>query len=82
MILLPDDPNTDIYIYDPPPFTYNEKKFPTTLGKTEESAKKICNETIRNSLMGKSCIDTIEHFNIQNFVDQCVVDVRVSILFI
>ena len=81
-IVLPDDAYTDIYIYDPPPFTSNEKTFPTTTGKTEKSAKKICNETIRNSLMGKSCIDTIKHFNIQSFIDQCVVDVRVSMLCI
>lgn len=79
--MLPDDANADIYVYDPPPFTYNEKKFPTATGKTEESAKKICSKTIRNSLMGKSCIDTIQHFNIQSFIDQCVIDVRVSLLF-
>lgn len=39
--MLPDDANADIYVYDPPPFTYNEKKFPTATGKTEESAKKF-----------------------------------------
>lgn len=78
-IVLPDDANTDIYIYDPPPFTVNEKKFPTPTGKTEEEAQNRCNETIRNSFMGKSCLDTIENLDIRSFIDQCLVDVRVSI---
>ena len=77
-IVLPDDANTDIYIYDPPSFTVNEKKFPTPTGKTEEKAQKMCNETIRNSPMGKSCLDTVKNLDMQSFIDQCVVDVRVS----
>ena len=77
-IVLPDDANTDIYIYDPPSFTVNEKKFPTPTGKTEEEAQNRCNETIRNSFMGKSCLDTIENLDIERFIDQCLVDVRVS----
>lgn len=77
-IILPDDSSTDIYIYDPPPFTVIEKKFPTLTGKTKKEAQKTCNETIRKSLVGKSCLDTIKNWDIRNFIDQCVVDVRVS----
>ena len=68
-----------IYIYNPPPLIVEEKKFPTPTGKTEQIARKTCNKTIRNLLMRKSCLDTIKNWNIQSFIDQCVVDVRVSI---
>ena len=78
-ILLPDDGYADIYIYDPPQLNFSDKSFPTPKGKTEESVRNTCSETIRNSSIGKACLDTIKHFDIHNFIDQCVIDVRVSI---
>ena len=78
VILLPDDGNSFIFLYDPPPFTADEKSFPTPTGKTKESAQSTCSETIRNSSIGKACLNTIKNFTIDSFIDQCVVDVRVS----
>ena len=78
VILLPDDGNSFIFYYDPMPFTADEKSFPTPTGKTEQSAQSTCSESIRNSTIGKACLDTIKNFSIDNFTDQCVVDVRVS----
>ena len=78
VILLPDDGNSFIFLYDPLPFTADEKSFPTPTGKTEKSARSNCNEAIRNSTIGKACLDTIKNFTIDSFVNQCVVDTRVS----
>ena len=78
-ILLPDDGNADIYIYDPPQLNFSDKSFPTPKGKTEESVRKTCSESIQNSTVGKACLDIIKNFDIHNFINQCVIDVRVSI---
>lgn len=78
-ILLPDDGNADIYIYDPPQLNFSDKSFPTPKGKTEESVRNTCSESIQNSTVGKACLDIIKNFDIHNFINQCVIDVRVSI---
>ena len=78
-ILLPDDGNEDTYIYDPPQLNFSKKLFPTPKGKTEENVRDTCSETIQNSTVGKACLDIIKNFDIHNFIDQCVIDVRVSI---
>ena len=78
-ILLPDDGNADIYIYNPPQLNFSDKSFPTPKGKTEKSVRNTCSEFIRNSTVGKACLDIIKNFGIHNFIDQCVIDVRVSI---
>ena len=78
-ILLPDDGNADIYIYNPPQLNFSDKFFSTPKGKTEESVRNICSKTLRNSPVGKVCSDTIKNFDIHNFIDQCANDVRVSI---
>ena len=78
VIVLPDDGDTAIYDYKPDPFTVKEQSFPTPEGKTEQNAIKTCKSSIRRSFIGKACLNTIEDFDIQDYIDQCVTDVRVS----
>ena len=82
MIVLPDDGDTAVYDYKPDPFTVNEQSFPTPEGKTEQDAIKTCNNNIRSSFIGKACLNTIKDFDIQDYIDQCVTDVRVSYMHI
>ena len=82
MIVLPDDGDTAVYDYKPDAFTVNEQSFPTPEGKTEQNAIKTCNNNIRSSFIGKACLNTIKDFDIQDYIDQCVTDVRVSYMHI
>lgn len=78
LIVLPDDGDADIYIYDPAPLNSSQPTFPTATGKTEESAQNTCNKTIRNTFAGRTCMKTIKNFDIQEYINQCVFDVCVS----
>ena len=82
VIVLPDDGDTAVYDYKPDPFTVNEQSFPTPTGKAEQDAIKTCSNNIRGSFIGKACLNTIEGFDIQDYIDQCVTDVRVSYMHI
>ena len=79
VIILPDDGDADIYIYDPDPLNGTEKTFPTATGKTEEIAQRTCNETIRNSFSGRTCLNIIKNFDLHEYINQCVFDVCVSV---
>ena len=82
VIVLPDDGDTAIYDYKPGPFTFDKQSFPTPTGKTEQDATKTCSNSIRASFIGKACLNTIKGFDIQDYIDQCVTDVRVSYMHI
>ena len=81
-ITLPAIGDEDTYIYDPPPFNISMPSFPTLKGKTERNARNACISSIENSAVGKACLKTIENFDIQPYIDHCITDVRVSIIFI
>ena len=78
VIILPDDGDADIYIYDPVPLNGTVQTFPTATGKTEEIAQRTCNESIRNSFSGRTCLNTIKNFDLHEYIIQCVFDVCVS----
>ena len=82
VIVLPDDGDTAVYDYKPDQFTANEQSFPTPEGKTEQDAMKTCNSNIRGSFIGKACLNTIKGFDIQDYIHQCITDVRVSFMHI
>ena len=54
--------------------------FPTAKGKTERNARNTCVRSVRSSIAGKACLKIIKNFDIQLYIDQCVTDVRVSII--
>ena len=80
-ITLPAIGDEDTYIYDPPAFNISMPSFPTLKGKTERNARNACISSIGNSAVGKACLKTIQNFDIQLYIDQCITDVRVSIIF-
>ncbi|XP_057308609.1 von Willebrand factor D and EGF domain-containing protein-like isoform X3 [Hydractinia symbiolongicarpus] len=78
VIVLPDDGETGIYTYNPKTENVDEKVFPTKSGKTEAQAKTSCTKAIQDSTAGKACIKMIAGYDINEFVDQCVFDVKVT----
>ena len=81
VITLPSIGDEDTYTYNPPPFNISMPSFPTLKGKSETNARNACIISIGNSAIGKACLKTIQNFDIQPYIDQCITDVRVSIIF-
>ena len=79
-IILPAIGDEDDYFYDPAPINISMPSFPTAKGKTERNARNTCVRSVRSSIAGKACLKIIKNFDIQLYIDQCVTDVRVSII--
>jgi len=77
IIVLPDDGDSAKYTYNPTPFTPVEQTFPTPKGKTESQSQSHCDSTIRQSSIGKTCLKLIAAFDITDYIEQCVTDVRI-----
>jgi len=54
------------------------EKWPTPTGKTEAQATKVCEDTIKNSPLGKECARILgDKFDFKNFITSCVEDIRI-----
>ncbi|XP_065651900.1 von Willebrand factor D and EGF domain-containing protein isoform X6 [Hydra vulgaris] len=79
IIVLPDDGSTGIYDYNPVQVSGNFTSFPTASGITENEAKEVCKNRIRNSTAGKACLDVIgPSFVTDSYEQQCVIDIQVT----
>ncbi|XP_047144489.1 von Willebrand factor D and EGF domain-containing protein isoform X1 [Hydra vulgaris] len=79
VVILPDDGNTGIYDYNPVQVSGRVPNFPTKSGITESIAKGVCKDKIRNSIIGRTCIDFIgPSFVTDSYEQQCVIDIQVT----
>ncbi|XP_065651901.1 von Willebrand factor D and EGF domain-containing protein-like isoform X1 [Hydra vulgaris] len=79
IIVLPDDGSTGVYDYNPVQVSGNFTSFPTASGITENQAKEVCKNRIRNSTAGKACLDVIgPSFLTDSYEQQCVIDIQVT----
>lgn len=75
VIVLPDDDGSEIYIYDPEQINGTIDEFPTKTGKTRSNAEHHCTKALKESVAGRACFNIIAGYNINKFVEQCILDV-------
>ncbi|XP_065651908.1 von Willebrand factor D and EGF domain-containing protein-like [Hydra vulgaris] len=79
VIILPDDGDSLIYEYNPEQISGTLPNFPTSSGITRNKAIDVCKNKIRNSIVGKACLDVIgSSFSTDVFEQDCVIDIQVT----
>ena len=76
-IVVPECCKDDVYKHNPTPTPGVTATWPTPNGKRESDAKSYCENAIRNSAVARACT-VIPNFPFQDYVDQCVENVKVS----
>ena len=81
VVILPYNKKIDVYKFIPDNSSVNVTlpEFPTKSGISKINATDICKGAIKNSIICQICIKTIADFNVSAYVDQCVLDILVSL---
>lgn len=80
-LYIPNDNDGD-YDYDPPQINItNLPNFPTKSGITQFQANRDCKDAIENSSFGKVCLKMYPDMNYTTYIEECVTDIQVGIVF-